>query len=467
MSTAEKKEKLQDAIGLIGDDLIVGAKKKNRLLKLSHRKMALIAAVLVVVLVATTIIYPMRYSFVYSQYVVVAAEYPSLFGESDADRDARIEAYEESVDGLEDFYMASISEFLKESNGQNVAYSPINVLIGLSMVAEITGGDSRAKILEALGVDNVELLRQKINDIWLANYDKYNGTCVLANSIWMDDSITYKKDALNILAKNYYAYSFYGDISSIDYTRAMQAWLNEQSDNLLKDINDNLYVNANVSAMLMSTMNFEDKWKEEFKTSDTTEQVFHAVTGDVTCQFMNGSDEGVYYKGELFTAVSRAFKSGADMWFILPDEGITIDDLLKDGEAMEFMVKADKKEAGELTNSCEGKTIELTVPKFDITSQIDLKDGMKNLGIDDIFDYGIADFSPLLGENSGCAIGMMNQAVRVYVDEEGAKTVAQFVASVDSKGASDCVEIVLDRPFICVITSEAGAPLSVAVVNQP
>lgn len=62
------------------------------------------------------------------------------------------------------------------------------------------------------------------------------------------------------------------------------------------------------------------------------------------------------------------------MWFVLPDEGITPQQLLEDPEATEFLSSpqawSDEKDI----------TVHLTMPRMDISSQTDLLDKLEKLG---------------------------------------------------------------------------------------
>ena len=111
--------------------------------------------------------------------------------------------------------------------------------------------------------------------------------------------------------------------------------------------------------------------------------------------------------------------------------------------------------------------INLSIPKFDVSPDLDLEDGLKNLGVTDCFDIEKSDFSPLQDEQ-GC-ITEATHAARVAIDEKGVIATA-FTSMVEAGGAmpnADEVDFVVDRPFIFVITGIDGLPLFVGVVNQP
>lgn len=111
--------------------------------------------------------------------------------------------------------------------------------------------------------------------------------------------------------------------------------------------------------------------------------------------------------------------------------------------------------------------VELSMPKFDVESDLDLKDGLNKLGIRTVFDPQSADFSPLTDETLN--LSRIRQAARVAVDEEGC-TAAAFTAAVMSSAAApmrEQMDFTLDRPFIFAVTGTDGMVLFTGVVNQP
>ena len=136
------------------------------------------------------------------------------------DRNAQRNQPEGYADGLEPFFASSIREFLSNSNGANKVYSPINVYMALAMLAEVTDGESRQQILTLLGSENIEALRSQAASVWNANYSNDGAvTSILANSLWLNESVNFNQATMDSLAKNYYASSFRGEMGSEDFIR--------------------------------------------------------------------------------------------------------------------------------------------------------------------------------------------------------------------------------------------------------
>ena len=190
--------------------------------------------------------------------------------------------------------------------------------------------------------------------------------------------------------------------------------------------------------------------------------MFHAASGDVDAEFMHASRSASYYWQERFSASYMGLESGGRMWFILPDEGVSADELLASGEYMDLVLDP------------EGWTdqtyiiVNYAVPKFDTSSKFELSDGLKALGVTDVFDDAVSDFSPMT-DMDGIYLSQAEHAVRVAIDEEGVTAAAYTVMANAGTGAppEEEVDFTLDRPFIFVVTNPNNVPMFIGIVNNP
>lgn len=471
----KKEKKLQDAIGMIGEDLVNEAKeipKKNQKAK-KIKWTAAIAACLALCLIIGAAFIPGWNTVSPKAFAVSLAEYPDMpdypgrgnneakYKEWGTYRNKNRDAYKKLDLDLDSFFTTTIPEFLSDADGKNRVYSPLNVYMALAMTAEITDGESREQILSLLGASDIETLRREANVIWNANYvDDGSKKTVLASSLWMNDEVSFKKDTLERVSENYYASSFSGDVTSEEYTKAFRKWLSEQTGGLLDDSIEQLEFSPETVMALATTVNFYARWDAEFNKDKTKDAVFHGTDGDAMCEFMYASYYDTYYWGEKFSAVEQGFTDGGSMLFILPDEGVSAEELLSDAQTMNFIIGNDRKNNKYLK-------VNRSIPKFDVASELNLTKGLQNLGITDIFSFERSDFSPLTDDTS-VALSQATHGARVMIDEEGCTAVAftalQYAGS--PPPPDDVVDFVLDRPFIFVITSQTGLPLFVGVVNN-
>ena len=481
----EKSEKIYDAITDIRDDLVENAQEK----KPRRRRWwpAAVAAVAAVAVLGGVLLRPGGSPLVPTAYAIAEAQYPEMapypLGEEfidssgEVDWDAYSQAYSawrEDVraqqspagyaDGLEGFFTESIQQFLSGADGENKVYSPLNVYMALAMLAELTDGNSRQQILDLLGSGGIEDLRAQANGLWNANYiqDGVNFS-VLASSLWLNEDVSFVQSTMDTLAETYYASSYQGTMGSTEFNQALQDWLNEQTGGLLEEQAGQIELDPDTILALATTVYFRAKWADEFSESETEPGVFHAADGDVTCDFMHQGGTRTYYWGDKFSAVAQSMLNMGNMWFLLPDEGVSVDELLSDGEALEFLLSD-----GEWENS-KYLTVNLAVPKFDVTSSIELTEGLKALGVTDVFDGSASDFSPMTADTDEIFVSQVRHDARVVIDEEGCTAAAYTV--MDMVGSAmppeEEIDFVVDRPFLFAITGADGLPLFVGVVNRP
>ena len=207
---------------------------------------------------------------------------------------------------------------------------------------------------------------------------------------------------------------------------------------------------------LISTSYYEGYWENPFFGGDSYDGVFYSPEGEVTVSYMSSSRDSVYYyKGEHFTAIKKAISSGGYMWFFLPNEGVSVDEVLEYGEAMELVLNE--------PDNTEPVFLPIQIPSFDISSMLDFTEELPALGVSAVFDESAANFSPV----TDCHIWAdeVKQNVRLSVNENGCTAAAVSLMAATSGFSFD--PFVLNRPFLFVLTGATDQPLFAGVVNNP
>ncbi len=366
---------------------------------------------------------------------------------------------------MESFLNKSINEFMTEKDGENSVFSPANIYFALCVISETAGGNTRTQIMNLLGENSLKSLRSTANAVWNASFcDDGARECVLANSIWLNNKNTYNSNTLKNISKYYYASSFSGEMGSDGYNKAYRQWLNTQTGGLLKNQVNSLKLPAETDFAVASTVYFKTRWAKKFEKSATYKDVFHKKNGDVKVDFMHrrGSQDD-FYQGEYFSAVNLRLEGGGGVVFILPDKGVTPEQLYKNSETMSFILLSDLSKWENQTKT----DINYSVPKFDVQSKLDLIKGLKKMGVTDCFDSSVSDFTPITALKD--EISEMVHGARAKIDEEGIEAAAYTSTLVTSSAVmpQDEIDFTLDRPFIFVVKGVDGLPLFVGTVNNP
>lgn len=367
-------------------------------------------------------------------------------------------------DGLNQFCASQLSAFFQGEQKGNQVCSPLNLYLALGMLTEVTTGESQKQILQVLGTSDQAALREQVSALWNANYnDDGTVTSRLAASLWLNEDVTFQQKTLDALAQHYYTSTFRGKMGSASYNKALQTWLNEQTGGMLKEQAEGVTLESETLIALATTLYYRAQWTDQFDKSNTKPDTFHGSDGDVTCDFLHQSRTGSYYWGDRFSVVSQSLANSGSMWFFRPDDGVKPEALLQDEQVQKLLAAPDSWEQTKYL------TVNRAIPKFDVASDLDLRESLKALGITDVFDVEKADFSPLTQDNQPAYLSQVKHAARVTIDEDGCTAAAFTVMSVDAMSAppAEEVDFVLDRPFLFVLTGADGSPLFVGIVRQP
>lgn len=483
-----KHEKLSQALNELDDKHIVEATKKQRH---ALRLAAPIAAVLAAAILVTTLGRPSAPSkestppiaaqpsidhSIQLHHLVAKPEYPEIcsyplredmntydqWWEDTRKLGNQPEGY---ADSLEPFWGKLLTATMANSKSNTVC-SPANIYMALAMLAQITDSNSRQQILDVLNADSMEALATQAKHVWEGHY-KNDGlsTCILATSLWLEENYGFNQETADLLAKNFYASVFQGDLGTEKLNKTLQAWLDEQTGGLLQNQVAELSLSPQTVLALASTIYYKVQWLDEFHEKNNTQATFHGATGNTKETFLNRTlPYGPYYWSDNFGAIYLPLEDGSRMWLFLPDEGIDPGSIW---EEIRGFLSQDPIYADTTANSKTIK-IHLSVPKFDVGQSQDLSEALQMLGITEVFTSQ-ADFSPILEQPDGGYVSQVNHAARVAIDEKGVTAAAYTV--IDRCGAAlppeEEIYFTLDRPFLFYIESEDDLPLFAGIVNQP
>lgn len=239
-------------------------------------------------------------------------------------------------------------------------------------------------------------------------------------------------------------------------------WVNKTTGNMLENAVD-IKTTKDTLLELLTIIYFKSMWNHDFDEEDTLPGSFYLADGsEARCKFMNQWIRTVYHAGAKFTAITKPLYDGYDAIFILPDEGISIKDVINDFECYQLAT------IGRL-NTTKQMMVDLSMPKYDISSKLDLKKIMKSLGVADAFDSTLADFTPI-STMSEVYLAKAEQTTRFKVNEEGIEAASCVEFGAIAAGLPpklDEVKFILDRPFVFMVVSRETVPVFAGKVENP
>ena len=327
----------------------------------------------------------------------------------------------------------------------NVLLSPASLALALGMAAEGAAGETLTELLEALDARDASGLRGIVP-----------GEIQSANAAFAAPELPLKDDYVRRLSEGYGAEWFDLDAGVVE---KVNAWVAAHTDGLI----DRLLREApdpQTGLILINAVAMDARWEKPFEACDTVEDAFHAPGGDVTVEMMYQQETFDYVERDGLQIVRLPYSNGAlEMWIALPGEGVGMEGLL---DAL-----AERGMAG-LTEGAEARTVNLFLPKFDLSSENSLSEALKALGVELPFS-GDADFSGI--SEVPVMIDEVLQKVRVQLDEEGTRAAAATALTVKCMAmlpVEEPVELRADRPFAFAISDgETGSVCFAGVIENP
>ena len=277
----------------------------------------------------------------------------------------------------------------------------------------------------------------------------------------MNDSVKYDDETIRDLTRDFRSEAFSVRMGDKATDRKIASWINKSTGNLLSD---KVEVNTDPLTVLelISAIYYKASWKKAYELSDTSEEVFCGEKRDVHVDMMHKSEDMRYYWGSRFTAVSDSLEMDGDAFFFLPKEGVSLSDLLDDCEVWSVITENCNNTDSDASFGKKNTKINLSLPRFKVSSRIDLIPVLKDLSVTEIFDHDKADFSPLTPSEGRIGVDRIDHAAMAAMDEGGVLGAAFTETSIRFTSVmipERPVDFIVNRPFFFVITSRDGSLL--------
>ena len=379
---------------------------------------------------------------------------------------ATAESVQSLVDSLNDFSFEFYKEIMKE---ENVFFSPYSIFTALSMAYEGAKGDTAEEMKDILNIlQNDSVTESSFGRLYnLLNHNIEGYKINTANAFWANDDYKFLDNYTNLL-KSYYI----AEANELDFSKNVQAaeiinsWIEEQTNDKIKDMVKPEMLSDLTKLVLANAIYFKGLWEKQFDSEDTYEDDFETNTFEtvkVDMMEYTGEDNKFNYTetDDLKILEMNYQGNGTSMIIILPKENnITL---------------AEKQLSKEnLTNWKDSfVNIEidtLKIPKFKLETEYTLNDMLSDMGMDDAFKPGIADFSGMDGTKNLFISKVLHKAF-VEVNEEGTEAAAATVIIMEltaAPGGVDPTTFIADHPFIFLIQQkDTGAILFMGKVIDP
>ncbi len=366
-------------------------------------------------------------------------------------------------------FAADLYQALREKEG-NLFFSPHSVSVALAMTYAGARGETADQMAETLHFTlPQDDLHAAFNALDLAlqpdeDADDETFTLNIANSLWAEETYTFRDEFLDLLARNYGAGLRLVDfINQYEAARkAINQWVEEKTEGKIEDLIPEGGVSDLTRLVLANAIYFNAKWAHVFPEDRTQDGAFTTADGsEVTVPMMSWDKPQMvpYAQGDGYQAIELPYRGGnASMVILVPDAG----------NLSKFEAGLTGEQLQSIVDSMETRGLALTMPKFEYDAKASLADILAEMGMPDAMDPNRADFSGMDGTRDLYITDVFHKAY-VAVDEEGTEAAAAtaVIVGLESMPQMD-VELTIDRPFVYLIRdTETGAVLFLGRVVDP
>ncbi|XP_059168021.1 leukocyte elastase inhibitor-like [Physella acuta] len=344
------------------------------------------------------------------------------------------------------------------NQNQNTFVSPFSISVALAMThlgAREETAQGMAKALRWETDDETKLHEQfqaYVTQLQTPN-DQYQLST--ANRIYIEKSYAVLDEFKNKTKKYYNAEPVSCDFKTdADNQRLhMNRWVSEQTQNRVNDLLAPGIVNEVTRMLIVNAIYFKGLWERKFdeaKTKLSPFKVKPGLTKDVHMMSIK-HEYSTTVSSELgCTAVEIPYKGRKlSMVVILPSEDFGLQNLV-------HTLTNEKLNSLLATLSSSKREVQLSLPKFEVTSSVELKEPLCTLGMAQAFDGSRANFTGI-SSTPGLSLQAAVHRAYVKVTEEGTEAAAATSAAVV---VAVCLRLPcvvnVDHPFMFLIR-EGGA----------
>jgi serpin B len=269
-----------------------------------------------------------------------------------------------------------------------------------------------------------------------------------ANALWTQAGEHILADFQKRIEINYQ-----GGLYPVDFHHApeearqtINAWVSEQTKGKITDLLKSTHIDSKTLLIITNAIYFKALWASPFSKESTSQEDFHASRSDVVrVDMMKQSGRFRYIDEGSFLALELPYKGNAlAMVIFLPKA--------RDGLGpLESSLTASKIESW--LAKLSSHRMEVSLPKFKLTAECELKDALSELGMPMAFKPGAADFSGITGTRELAISAVVHKAF-IEVEERGTEAAAAtgvVMARTSAAIAQSPVVFRADHPFFFLI----------------
>ncbi|XP_006888775.1 PREDICTED: serpin B6-like [Elephantulus edwardii] len=351
-------------------------------------------------------------------------------------------------------FAVNLFKGLGESNSSNLFFSPMSISSALAMALMGAKGNTANQMSQVLSLDKSkgegEDVHQGFQSL-LTEVNRTNTQYLLrtANGLFGEKTYDFLSTFKDSCKKFYQA-----EMKELDFINATEesrkhinSWVANKTEGKITELLSSGIIDSRTNLVLVNAIYFKGNWDNQFPKENTKERPFKINKDEqkpVQMMFKRANFK-ITYIGEIFTQilVLPYVQKELNMIIMLPDENISLSTVERELTYEKFMEWINPDMVDE-------EEVEVSLPRFKLEENYNMKDVLCSLGMADAFDQGKADFSGMSSKRDLFLSKVVHKSF-VEVNEEGTEAVAATAAVFMMRCARRSRQFCANHPFLFFI----------------
>ncbi len=354
----------------------------------------------------------------------------------------------DSVNSFDD----KLFESLCNTEG-NVNYSALSIYSLLYALLQGSDGQTYEQIRDVISYTPSDSLNEQMEDL-------ITGTENMSNSVWYKKSLAFNKDYKHFMNDFDFITKPTDFYKGPAVRKEINDFISKKTEKLIENfLSEDLP--ASTRLVLLNTLYFNQKWKNQFDEENTYEEKFFKTEDTtVSTQMMHKTAHYNYFEDKDFQMIELAYEDSRYSMIIYLPKDIAYDFSKTNPNALTHKFEDGKR----------SRNVRLTFPKFDLSSRYDLVPVLQALGMTDAFNPASADLSKIFTDSTDIFVDSAIHEVRITVNEKETKAAAVTMFGLKATSAMPETPVIFkaDHPFCYVICDkQQGINLFTGIVRNP
>ncbi|GLH01573.1 Serine protease inhibitor 77Ba [Gryllus bimaculatus] len=320
----------------------------------------------------------------------------------------------------------------------NVVVSPLSASAALALALQGARNRTAQQLARALHVaDDAPDAARGFRALLARTKESEQVRLRMANKVFAARTFSVRDDFRRTAQEDFRA-----DAEAVDFLQdnegarlAVNAWVGNATGGLIPELYAKGTLEPSTLMLLVNAIFFKGNWATPFKEENTKERPFHVTPSQ-----------------QVLVPTMRDIDNETKLLIFLPDEVDGFQQL----ENNIRLINLDEIKFDSLA-------MEVQLPKFKITTNLQLKPALMKLGVDDFFDRQKANLTGISDEKGLFASKVLHRAV-IEVTEKGTEAAAATSVELTNKFVPD---FRVNRPFIFMLVDAYQTVLFMGRVTNP